>query len=504
MAKWRLSLILVGILILAFGLRLIALSSRTLWYDEAFAVLFSRAGLSRMIYGTLTPINGAAADVHPLLYYSLLNVWMSILGENVIAIRLFSIVIGMLTIPLVFGLTRDLFDLRTGLVAALVVAIMPFHVQYSQEVRMYALLGLLLIAVTWCFVRGSRTGHAGYWIAFGVLAALSMYTQQLAAFYLLAIGLIPFVRRDRANIIRMILGALLALILYAPWLLSLPSQLSKIGSYWIPKPTLVDLLKTLWVFLFVELEIKNSLFVAISFLTLGIATVFLIWFALRTLARADRDRESLGLVMWLAFLPMILMWLFSQWRPVYLDRGLLPSGLIFFIALAWLLTRTRLPRIMQAIILIPIVLTAGCGLYEHYTWNTFPRPPFDAAVTYLHARAKPGDRIIHANKISVLPMIYYDEQGYPAGDRLPEQYIDDPIGSGTDTLARPTQEVIGWLADPDLPTATQGASRLWYVIFARQLTEGNTPKDLQWLDRHFTRVGQTAFNDLLIYQYTAP
>src|SRR5258708_17561288 len=56
---------------------------------------------------------------------------------------------------------------------------------------MYALLGLLLIAATWCFVRGWRTRRLGYWIAFGVLAGLAMYAQQLAAFYLVALGVVP-------------------------------------------------------------------------------------------------------------------------------------------------------------------------------------------------------------------------------------------------------------------------------------------------------------------------
>ena len=67
---------LVLILLLAFGLRLINLGGRTLWYDEAFAVLFSATGLPAMLYGTLTPVAGGAADIHPLLYYTTLEGWM--------------------------------------------------------------------------------------------------------------------------------------------------------------------------------------------------------------------------------------------------------------------------------------------------------------------------------------------------------------------------------------------------------------------------------------------
>ncbi|HVO41488.1 MAG TPA: glycosyltransferase family 39 protein [Aggregatilineales bacterium] len=499
MAKWRPLLL---ILALALGLRLIALSTRSLWYDEAFAVLFSQAGLSKMLYGTLTPVNGAAADVHPLLYYSLLNVWISIVGDSVAAVRLLSVITGLATVAVLYALARELFDDRTAVAAALIAAIMPFSVQYSQEVRMYALLGLLLLAATWCYVRGWRTGRAIYWIGFGVLAGLSMYTQQLAAFYLIPLGLIPLWRRDRQLLIRVVLSGGLALIIYAPWLVSLPSQIDKIGgSYWIPKPTPASILETFWVFLFVELEVRNGLLIGLSFVTLAIVAVFLGWFAIRTLRRPDRDREALAFVLWLVAAPIALMWLFSQWRPVYLNRGLLPCGLMFYIALGWLLTRTRLPNPIRVLIALPVAVTALAGLYEHYTWATFPRPPFAAAVDFLHVPSRPGDRIVHANKITMLPMVYYDRLNH--SDPIPARYVDDVAGTGTDTLARPTQEVIHLLADPDLPTAAQGASRLWYVIFDRQLSQGNTPADMDWLEGHYQRVSVTSFNDLLIYLYTA-
>ena len=63
-------------LLLALGLRLVNLGGRALWYDEAFAVLFAEKGWDAMVDGTLTPVDGGAADVHPLLYYALLDAWM--------------------------------------------------------------------------------------------------------------------------------------------------------------------------------------------------------------------------------------------------------------------------------------------------------------------------------------------------------------------------------------------------------------------------------------------
>jgi 4-amino-4-deoxy-L-arabinose transferase-like glycosyltransferase len=481
----------------------VALGSRTLWYDEAFAVLFSEKGLNSMLYGTLTPVAGVAADIHPLLYYTTLNGWMRLFGQSAAAVRLYSVLLGVLTVGMVYLLTRDLFGAeRTGLTTALITAIAPFHVQYSQEARMYALLGLLLIATTWCFVRGWRTGKVGYWLGFGVLAGLSMYTQQLAAFYLAALGLLPILMRRRDLLIRVALSAVLALLLYLPWFINLPSQLGRIGSYWIERPDAAKLFTTLWAFVFVELEARSPLVTILTTLTLTILVVFLCYRALPTLLRRDRDRGPLALVLWLFAAPIALLWLVSQWRPVYLTRALLPSGLILYIALAWLLTRARLPRPILVIITLPWLATIGLGLYTHYTWQTFPRPPFDAAVAYLAAQVQDGDQVVHANKITMLPMAYYARF---ESRTISQRYLRDVPGSGEDTLARPTQEVLNLLADECLPLAAKGSNRVWFVIFQRQIDQvhGAIP-DINWLDAHYRRVSIQPFNDLLLYRYDGP
>src|SRR5437763_14347399 len=182
---------LLVILLIALALRLITISTRTLWYDEAGSVLFSEKGLNAMLYGTVTLVNGAAAEEHPLLFYVTLDAWMRLFGQSVLALRMYSVILSLATIAILYLLARDLFGERTALVAALIAAAAPFYVQYSQEIRMYALFGLLLMLATWCFVRGWRTAEAGYWLGFGLTAALGMYTRQLAAFYPIALGVVP-------------------------------------------------------------------------------------------------------------------------------------------------------------------------------------------------------------------------------------------------------------------------------------------------------------------------
>jgi predicted membrane-bound mannosyltransferase len=65
--------LILAFLLFGLAVRLWRLGDRGLWYDEAFAILFAERGLPAMIEGTVTQVQGAAADVHPLLYYTLLG-----------------------------------------------------------------------------------------------------------------------------------------------------------------------------------------------------------------------------------------------------------------------------------------------------------------------------------------------------------------------------------------------------------------------------------------------
>ena len=53
----------VLISLLAFSLRVVHLQARSLWYDEAFAVLYASLTPEGMVYGTVTPVAGAGESV---------------------------------------------------------------------------------------------------------------------------------------------------------------------------------------------------------------------------------------------------------------------------------------------------------------------------------------------------------------------------------------------------------------------------------------------------------
>ncbi|MGH2354311.1 MAG: glycosyltransferase family 39 protein, partial [Chloroflexota bacterium] len=145
-----------AVVLLGFALRLWRLAHLgDLEFDEIVSVRYAA-----LPAGELLPRLAGALFEHPPAFYLALGWWQSALGESDTAARLASTIPGTLTIPLAFAVARRLFDRRTGLVAALLVAIAPLPLFYSREARMYALVACLALASLWLFLRGLAAAHA--------------------------------------------------------------------------------------------------------------------------------------------------------------------------------------------------------------------------------------------------------------------------------------------------------------------------------------------------------
>jgi hypothetical protein len=129
-----------------------------------------------------------------------------------------------------------LFNEQTAFIAGLFVALAPFQVHYSQEIRMYAFLAMWLVAATYAYWQGSRTADWRWWGVFAITCALAQYTHNLAAFYLIPLALTPVLQRDWRSLRATVLAGFAAVILYTPWLIQLPAQFAKVSnSYWVEK-----------------------------------------------------------------------------------------------------------------------------------------------------------------------------------------------------------------------------------------------------------------------------
>lgn len=204
------------------------------WMDEALSV-----GIASH---PLTAIPGVLRhDGSPPLFYLLLHIWMSVFGSSESATHAMSLTFSLLTIPVGMWAGWSLFGRRAGVMAAVLFAFSAFLTQYSQETRMYALMGLLGLLAATAFVHAFVFRRRKYLILFAVAQALMLYTHAWGIFFGVgaAIALLPafLVADDRRALVRdAVLAFLGAGILFLPWLPNFVYQATHTAAPWDSAP----------------------------------------------------------------------------------------------------------------------------------------------------------------------------------------------------------------------------------------------------------------------------
>ena len=104
------------------------------------------------------------------------------LRSGQLAVRLPSIIAGALVVPMLFFLGREVYDRRTGVIAAALGSLAPIMIWYSQEARMYTLLMLFGVLALWAQVRIFRGGGRLAWVLYVLASVAMVWTQYFGAF----------------------------------------------------------------------------------------------------------------------------------------------------------------------------------------------------------------------------------------------------------------------------------------------------------------------------------
>ncbi|MGK5682146.1 glycosyltransferase family 39 protein [Actinoplanes sp. URMC 104] len=141
---------------------------RSVWLDEAISIGQARLPFGRMLHDLMY------ADLHPPLWGIVLWADVRLFGDGPLAVRIPSLLLGTACIPLMCLLGRELFDRRTGLVAAAFTALAPLAVWYSGEARMYALYLFFAVLALLGQARAVRRGDLTGWALF-VLGSAGLF-----------------------------------------------------------------------------------------------------------------------------------------------------------------------------------------------------------------------------------------------------------------------------------------------------------------------------------------
>jgi len=139
--------ILIIILALGLFLRLHQLDTENLWVDEAYTLNIATQQDISAFSQQLELTEGAPWGHYILLYY-----WIKIFGNSEFSIRLPSVIFGVLSILIIYEIGKNISDKKNGLLASFMLATSMLQVLYSQEARMYAVYGFLILLSAYFFV----------------------------------------------------------------------------------------------------------------------------------------------------------------------------------------------------------------------------------------------------------------------------------------------------------------------------------------------------------------
>jgi 4-amino-4-deoxy-L-arabinose transferase-like glycosyltransferase len=461
--SWRFLLLF---LVLALGLRLMLLGSKSLWLDEADSLRIAQAGQGALWAG-LSDTNS------PPLFYWLLAGWARP-GQSEFVLRFPGAVAGSLAVVLVYVLGKDLVDRPVALSAAGLVAVSPLLVWYSQELRAYTFLSLAGLAVLVCFTKLVLQPKVVWWLGLvaGQVAALYLH---YAAILLLPIQIVILYllrethRAHRSAVLPWLTGWALSALAFWPWLRT-PSFATFPNSAVSGNKYLARLLSE-------RLHVAPELTTLgmphlIAGLIAGAAALFLLCWLLRRALRAGylralRQRERVQAAVIALFLLLLVASVVP--RGYILKRQLVllwPLGLLAF---AWFWPwHPRFQRYVLAIL--------ACSLIASLVNVVLiPKTQWRQAAQHILEFKQPNDLVLLEPEFNTVPFDYYAQGGI---DRA-------GLPFGVDSS--------------QLDTVVSKYDRIWLVLYRSDADPQQRTQT--WLDSHTALVETIDFYGLQVRLY---
>ncbi|MFZ3069250.1 MAG: glycosyltransferase family 39 protein [Microgenomates group bacterium] len=320
---------IIIIAILGLILRLV-LANQSFWLDEGASLMAARIPLAQFF-------EYLKADFHPPLYYLFLKLWLPLAGNTEWLIRLPDILIGTASIYLVYLLSKSIFgnNSKLPLLMAILLSLNPFHIYYTQELRMYN-FSTFFVLLSWLALLKNK------YLFVGIANFLSIFTFYGAGFNFVSQGLY-LLFSNRKNIWRYLTSFLPTVLGFIFWWPIFSIQLSG-GDFMqnsLPGWNLLSGSATAKSFLLIPIKFiigrvnlePQSLYFAVGGLLLVIFSCLIL------LSLKDKKSKPL----WFFFLtPLVLATLISfktpilgYWRYLFL----LPPFLMLLAAGVWQLPR---------------------------------------------------------------------------------------------------------------------------------------------------------------------
>ncbi len=233
--------IVLLILVLATALRFYHIDYQSVWLDEICSILEADPNIKWSDLEATIMLS----DPHPPLYFALMKILFQLFGYTTLVARVFSAIVGVGGVYALYLLGKEIDNKNTGLLAAFLLAINSFHIYYSQEVRMYALLVLLTVLSYYRLVVYLKENTYKNATLYGLFTGLMLLTQFFGLFVFVSqviILLFVLIKKEKAYKLlffkQLLVSGLVIIISFLPALTIFIETTKK--KYTAIKPTTID------------------------------------------------------------------------------------------------------------------------------------------------------------------------------------------------------------------------------------------------------------------------
>lgn len=360
--------LLLAILLLATLLRFYNLGFQGAWIDELFTLKQADPDLPFKEFNTMN-LN---RDGIPHLYFLIVKFFGIIFGHTLYTIRLVSVIFGVLGVWGMYLLGKEISGKNLGYIAALLLAIQPFHIEYSQEGRSYTMLAFFVIMAHYRLVAFLKKVNLKNAIYLGLCTGLITNSQPigivsvLSVFFMVGITLLFLkTKKERIETIKYgFIAGIVTLLVFLPVYKKVVNA-SKITSFWVLKPSYEYGKQVL-----TQITGGN-----IIFLYVAIASLLIV--LLEGFIMKDKDGEyynkpifkSIFILVWVLFYFLFLLIKSLGESSLFLHRYFIPivPGIVFSIAFSISLIKNNILKTICTVLLSSVFLYSMIIERNYYT-----------------------------------------------------------------------------------------------------------------------------------------
>lgn len=482
-------LLLLLILLVAYALRVYHLEGQSMWSDEGLSLYRLRQPVPELLQNIIIVDGVVTRDTNPPLYFLLLHAWRALTVESVFALRYGGVLLALPAVPLIFRLGVACGSQAFGLAAALLLAVSPFHIWQSQELRNYGLLITLNLLAVYALFRfaGEKKRPWRWLLLWAVTVTLGCYTHYFG-FFILAFGTAGLawvaLYRRRGTLQQWRRLAVVGLV----GLLLLPGLFVALERFQAGQQ--VD---------FSYIPLQRMMQHALSAFAVGVTPNLthswdMIWPALLLAGIGlvwlwQRNRVTAVLLLGYQLIPLGLLQLLSLINPLYNGVRHLLIGLppfILFMAAAITLPQARSWRVVSGGLGLAILAIQLNWLHTQFTAERLVRDDVRGAAVYLTQHATADDLIVLHDTLIGFTFDYYYSGAAP-WLAIP-LFGQQDLGAAQADLAAAaaaTQGRLWFLTEPQPRTGfprtalSKWAWQNWPILWTRQFSHMWLPVRLE-------------------------